>query len=145
MNERNGRGLLAAACFALAALVWFTVPDNVEAAGGAASNVLSTSVTCAPFNLLNPDAGSPLTSVTCSNGFRAVTLETESTTPAYVCGQGGTAANYTTVCRKRCVGCYNGSLVSDDAIMRGSTGAVNYRCISGTADAGVVFAVTCAQ
>ena len=145
MCGATARVLLAAACFALAALVWvMSAPSKVEAASGTVVDVLSDTVTCRPFNLL--DAGLPLTDIKCGGGFGAIMIETESATPAYICGQGATAANYTSKCRKRCVGCMNGSMVSDDALMRsGATGLLNYRCVSGTADAGVVLTLTCAH
>lgn len=111
----------------------------------------STSVTCAPFNAL-PDGGAG-TLVTCGpGGYRAVYLETESTAPAYLCGGTGCrataqnvpdggplAANYTTVGLKRCVDCSNGSAWAEDSYQG------QLRCISGTADAGVVFAVRCGR
>jgi hypothetical protein len=141
MNTNNGRlGLLLLAAF-LVGVVSFV--GDVDA-DPPVSEVYSTSVNCQPINLLSPDAGDYLTPVTCAAGFRAATLETESTTAAYICGRGATASNYTTVCRKRCVGCMNGSAIADDSNMIAG-GAYNIRCVSGGVDAGVVFAVTCGK
>lgn len=117
--------------------------DTIHAAGSA-SEVFSDSVTCLPPNLLPADAGHLMVPVACSTGFNAVAAETESTTPAYFCGKGPTLADYTTKCRKRCVGCNNGAAISDDTIML-LGGLYNLRCVSGGADAGVVFAVTCGK
>jgi len=118
----------------------FAIPDAT--ADPSAAEVHSTSVTCKPFNLT--DGGALLTRVTCGTGYRALEMETEDSTAAWICGRGATTSNYSSVCRKRCVGCMNGAAVSDDANMV-VAGMYNLTCISGTADAGVLFAVTCGK
>jgi hypothetical protein len=131
----SGLGLLLAAFFSVLGEVDVNADPPV-------AEVKSTSVECKPFNLATADAG--FSNITCAAGFRAVTIETEATTATYICGQGATLANYQTVCRKRCVGCNNGSQISDDVNMV-LGGAYNLRCVSATADAGTVFAVTCGK
>ncbi len=117
------------------------IEDARADAVGQAVGLVSTSVTCPPFNLYNPDAGSGVNGLlNCSTGYRAVRAESEVTTPYYACGVSGcTKANYATVGLKRCSTCTYGGAFNVD---------VNYgqaRCISGTADAGVVVAVMCGK
>src|SRR5688572_17835922 len=67
---------------------------------------------CPPSNLI----GSMGTNakVSCSNGWHAAKIESESATAIYVCGgnmgDGGiTASNFTTTCDKRCTTCNHGA------------------------------------
>ena len=104
-------------------------------------NAFSASVTCPPFNLYNPDAGSGVNGLlACSDGYRAVRAETESASAIYYCGKTGcTVANYATYGMKRCTTCNGGPIFSADV----NVGQV--RCISGTADAGVAIAIMCGK
>lgn len=146
MRDIIPRIVLACVCCVAALVAIVSGGDSADAQQ--VSDTTSTSVTCVPFNV-SVDGGPTI--VECGSGFRAVYMETESATPAYVCGKsggyawqrlgdGGTrAGNYATVCLKRCVGCNNGSAFIGDL----NRGAV--KCVSGTADAGVVFAVQCGR
>lgn len=129
------------------------IPADVMAALGreipglpAASSAGNAIVTCAPSNSWNPDAGQglvapPLTAAL--NTYSVVNVEVETTTPVYFCWRDGTTkANYATVCRKRCVGCNNGSSYAAEV----SAARANLFCIvTSTTDAGLQVAAEFAR
>lgn len=124
---------------ALAVGAWLALSGEAQADPPVASST-STSVSCGAFNVLFADGGPGATNVSCGSGYRAVYMETEATAAAYICGTDGCEGNnYTTVGLKRCVGCNNGSAFDLDGLQ----GTV--KCVSGTADASVVFAVHCSR
>ncbi len=134
------RILVASVLLACVALSGCIEDARADALGQAVA-LTSTSVTCPPFNLYNPDAGSGVNGLlTCGAGYRAVRAESEVTTPYYACGKTGcTRANYATFGLKRCSTCTYGGAFNVDSDMGQA------RCISGTADAGVVLAVMCGK
>ena len=77
-------------------------------------------INCVPLALFANDAGTgyPMGTIVPSlkldggvrSGFVVGSIESESTTPTYQCWKDGTTrANAVSVCRKRCVGCNNGT------------------------------------
>lgn len=78
-------------------------------------------VTAFPSRFYNPDAGTglvPSCIQATTTGYTTVNVESESSTPVYLCWRTGTRGggatslgigNIADVCRKRCVGCNNGS------------------------------------
>ena len=127
---------IAVLATAAAVVGWLAAPAQADPP---VATTQSTSVACGAFNWM--DGGTATgTIVECGSGYRAVWMETEDTAAAYICGTTGcTPANYATVGLKRCVNCNNGSAFTID----GNRGTV--RCVSGTADASVTFAVNCAR
>lgn len=114
---------------------------STEAQANPGAAAVSTSITCAPNISWNPDAGQGL--VACASGYSSVNVESESTTPVYFAWRSGTTkANHSTVGKKRCAGCTNGSAYQAEV----QSGNSNLFCIaSGSTDAGVVVSVECAR
>lgn len=110
----------------LAAGVFLMVAhDEEDAEAAPAQDALQTAcnqrVTAFPSRYFNPDAGTGAL-LGCPNAvgtwYSTVNAEIEGTTPVYFCWRNGTKGggvtglgigNIANVCRKRCVGCNNGS------------------------------------
>lgn len=138
MSREHRNGLVVLTGLVLVGL--FVALGDDAVADTPVSSTTSAAVVCKPYNLVTPDAG--MTIVECGTGYRAAYLETESTSPAYICGSNGAGTadgGYARTCLKRCVGCNNGSAFAID----GNRGTL--KCVSGTADAGVLFQVHCGR
>lgn len=136
---------------ALVAGLWVATRDEA-AADAPLTDTFSVAINCQPINLstLQADGGyssATTSAVLCGGGYRALNLETESTTPIRICQRNGaTPSNYTTVCVKRCVGCNNGSrYVVDQNQRHAESKQALTRCISEGADAGVSVIVACGK
>lgn len=108
-----------------------------------AADATNVAVRCPLDIAWNPDAGPSTGIISAGGGYNAVNVETESTTPIWFCWRSGTTkVNYQTVCRKRCVGCNNGSSYQAE-VQRGNS---TLFCLasSGT-DGGVVVSVEAAK
>lgn len=169
MNQHTiARAVVVTLCLSGAVALFLPGPDSANASQAtmaaqlAAETVLglppagsgfSTSVTCSPNVSWNPDAGLGL--VRCGatdGGYTTVNIESESTTAVYffyrsvsnpVTGASTvTKANYTTVGKKRCVGCNNGAAYQAEI----GNADKNLFCVAtSSTDAGVVLSVECAR
>lgn len=140
------RRILLAVSMLVTAITFVALNDDGQTASadavGQVTDTISTSVTCPPFNLFNPDAGPTVNGrIICSTGYRAVRIESENAGAYYVCGKTGcTRTNYTTVGFKRCPTCTYGGAFTIDADL-----AAGVRCISGTADGGITLPAFCGK
>lgn len=135
------RLFLAIVTACVCAIALLSVQAEDVAAGPPVSNTHSMSYTCPPFNLYNPDAGDGVNGVpVCGDGQQAVKFENETANAVHFCGKTGcTRANATSVGFKRSTAASAGNSYE----IQGNR--YTARCISGTADAGVVVAVQCAK